>query len=412
MGNFRPEDQTSLAAQGILVRDPHGRVEGSFGISRPARRQPTKSAPAQFVTGATEQLADTAINLPDVIINDLLRPFMPPDLQNLDRSAAPNIDIMPTGREAFAGIDTLFNDKSFLENLGAREQDAADRPIATGFGHATGDALTLLGLRGATRGGFERAGQKLSRPRGRLHEVATAGPRSFKRGVAQGVDNSIQWLTNTFARSAEAGLEGAALAVLKGGDPIETAAMTASLQGAGSLGIALTDLVPKNIVGKNIGLPLRMAITAAATGSMLELAESFIPGIGDDQFNFEGAFDKMVIGLGVGAGLRAAGFSRVKDTGFTKLTEDAFTVIPRGKWISLVEDLMTEQQRGNLLPRQVNDMMARAPDKFPPKTLKQLQDAQIRGNFVQVVTELSEELEPLANVPDPRLSGVPLKEER
>lgn len=412
MGRLIPD--RVVAGFGALQRDDSGDVVNSsfVPILKSITKQPEGTATSAILSGIGEQTLDNVLGLPENFINQAIGILSPPG-KNFERQRG-NVQL-PSGRDIFAGIDTVFNDKSFLENLGRRNQQAADRPIAQGTGEGLADAGLIFGIR---RGAKRAVDQLADRVTGKVSSglARTAQKQgTFKAAGAEILQTPfLSKVARGIGRSVEAGAEGAALAIVQDGDPIETAGMAAGAQAlsSGVLNFSKWVKLPGGIAG-----PLgSLGATAMVNASLLEALEA-IPGFGDDNsFDIDEGFEKAIYGMAIATTLAAMGFARVNPntrimSRFPEVFNDALTAIPRGVMISQMEDMVTEVRNGNDLPKQTMRMLAAEPDRIPAPIRRQLDAGLKKGSFVRVVTELSDDLAPLVNVPDPRLAGVPLKEE-
>lgn len=228
-----------------------------------------------------------------------------------------------------------------LERLNKEDEALrAEHPFASGVGDVGGDVLSLLLGRAGVSKSIRNFEQKLA---GKTDELAFGGAvpkvRDLTPGARQFAENAIQSpamrsLARGTGRSVEAGFEAAALAVVKDGDPFETAGLVMGGQAAGSAVLA---------VGKGAIKHPGVALSALAFASIIQVGKSVLPG-GENSFmeSVQTGFDKVAFGLGLGLISAASGAGRIRGKGnlptnFPR-TADALAGIPRAAVISLVEE--------------------------------------------------------------------------
>lgn len=269
-----------------------------------------------------------------------------------DLEAIPNVTIpRPSGSQIVAGAETaaqlpgaILDDQPLNIAQRFQEQQAQDleaaqaHPVATALGGVAADAATIAGGRIPARGFFRSAFPKVRPPR------VTRTPRP---GFKAALDASATKLANTLGKGAlkagEAGLEGATLALLDKGDPLQTAAFAAGAQAAGSLILAGTERFRKR--------PLSSTFWALLLGH--QLFKAIGPGERNLFESSDQAINEIIAGYGLGVLARVAGMKRIPRTGFAanfpEAVTDSITAIPRGMLTSLWEDLAKDENK-NLQP--------------------------------------------------------------
>lgn len=276
---------------------------------------------------------------------------------------------LPDAGDVRAGVRTVTQGQPFGEARQAVSAEEArmreEAPIASGVGGALGDAATLLtGRAPLVRGAQRRATARAAEP---VQQLPAGLRRTFNRALNS---KSMKGLANRAGRSVEAGLEGAALAVLQDGDAAETAAFAAGGQAAGSLALAGIPSTGKGALG----------LMGAALGvtAIIQLTKSATPG-GNDFIlpSIEAGFDKVkwALAMGAMAGLAGAGRIRGKTAEDLPLLMDGLTAVPRGAVISLIEDWRAEQAEGQNRIEPVINKLASDPEYFQPAHRRRLERA-------------------------------------
>lgn len=396
-----------LAGSGTLQRGPSGQVTGSTFDSAMPEIPQTDGAGTTFVGGIGESLADSGMGLMKLAARDLGRGLLGPGAAQPIEGMLGNL---PTGRDVLSGIDALpgmlaGNPGSFDEARQNRQASAEANPNASAFGNVAGDALSIL----AGRAPFVRA-NAAPKAAAAVKEVAP-GFKKFAQQVWE--SPAVQKLASGAGRAGEAGLEGAALAALKDGDPLETAAYAAGGQAAGSLALQLADFsgakdILKGDVFKGVG---KLTMAAVLTGSAMQYLDAAVPGNKDWLIeNIETGYDKVLLMMLAGAGAGLAGAGRIKGENFPVLA-DAVTALPRGAIISLWEDLA-----GNDDAKKAMSLLASRPDAHSKAQIQALEKGIFdKGeSFSREVERLREEDEKyreMFDAPHPKLIGVPKMEE-
>lgn len=344
---------------------------------------------------------------------------------------------LPTGRETLAGVESGiggllgtgergFGDfgPRFEEAVARREQTAQQRPIATGIGGVGADVATLASGRAPLvrgPGGF------FDKPVASAVDdlsafLTTSKPTGVKAFAKPFVDSDFfKAATRGLGRAAETGVEGATLALLQQGDPLDTAALAAGAQVGASIGLSIAResvdfpfeavglKAPKGVKGKLGGL----IATAALTGGMVQLFKSLTPGGRDrilesDETGYQKVAATLLLGM-VGGLLgkrpKAGGFLAA----FPKFADTAAT-IPRAAMLSVLEDLVADQS--GIGDKALSAIMQN-PGAFTEKQTDILMKGIRNGNFLDAVNKLAEQDEDFVRIidaPHPKLSDVPVRE--
>jgi len=304
--------------------------------------------------------------------------------------------LTPTPRavlNAVSGMDGQVKERNLIE---------ADNPASSYFGGILGDtANAMLGRKPFLTNSTDIVAPKLEPVLGKV----------LREDWAQG-------LAKLAGRSAEAGIEGAAMSILQGGDPVETAILSSASQVAGKVGMKIGGEVTgiaDMLQGDFKGGALKLGIYAFAIGSLMQTLKTIAP-VGDDSLieSLETGFDKIPFALLVGALGSMTGAGRVDGnlpvvkgklpTAFA----DVLTTLPRQATIDLLRKT-TEDETG-MLDKAIIRMMS-APDSFEKRHIDALNKGFSEGNFAEVVQDLAREDEKflsILNAPQ-GLEKVPVK---
>lgn len=257
------------------------------------------------------------------------------------------------------------------------EAVAEEHPFAFPAGKAVGEIAALRAPVARTRSLAEMSSIELGAKYKALAQAANeAGtlkgfryaetvPDAFRSAVAQ--SKGFSALMNRAGRAAETGIEGAAISILEGGDPLEMAAYAAGGQAAGSLLLGgLTGLFsggPLKVGGK-------LALSAVSIGALLQTLKSITPGGSDYSLvSIEQGFNKVGLGIttGVLAGLAGTGRFPVKALAGAS---DYMSALPRAAALSVLHDALNDTRSERVIQRLSID-----PDYFGPVAARRLERA-------------------------------------
>lgn len=390
---------------------------------------PTRTS--TFVREGTASLVDNLMGVPDIAANaltrtanDLLRPvrragelagavrtgdfsqFSPdPRLQTedprrnyLDTFQTPPFGqdfIMPTSEQVFAGAQMAGERAgqlmtgsdtpvaSFPEALANQRQiteaGRQTNPLTAMAGDVAGDVATLTSLRQpfAANRALSQVAHRRNVEAARV--LAERGARDIAREPtvfravknAFGKGTNLSTLMNRAGRAAEAGLEGATVALLNDGDPIEIGAYSAAGQLAGS---ALTGGVTGILKGGVTAAGTRIMGSALAIGALIQTAKTAIPGGNDFILNsIESGFPKVMLGIALGSLSGLAGAGRVSGgfpvTAIPRVA-DAITTIPRAAVISVLNEALKNPSHERVI-----NLLAQDPNYFGESAGRQIQRA-------------------------------------
>ena len=352
----------------------------------------------------TERLTDNVLGIPQILgsaaqeagnlLQDTPVPALGPvigePLSVLGRALNENV---PSGREVMAtaqGVLTAGGDISSA--LAARDDLAERNPFVSGVGQFLGDAATIQSGRGpreAAGGLFDEVIDNFITSRAKSVRSTTGGTgaREIKE-VLQG--DTFRDIARGIGRSVETGLEGTALAMLQGEDPIETGMLAAMLQAGGSAGLTFAGTsfeAPTHIIdairkdGKKTG---RFTKLAVGVGFQTWLLDQVFSLLGDGPITAEAeAFDKARIAAVVGLATVAA--KRSKSDGllsnFPNLADSLLTV-PRTALIGAAQAMAEDQPTRNI----VRDI-SQNPERYTEEELNKIQQGIRDGNIKQVVAD-------------------------
>lgn len=313
--------------------------------------EPEISSGAAFGRAAIDRFVNNLLAIPSAVADatqvnpiatagSLLRGEVPepvvgsvPRITTQDVGAALNVVKEAPGMVAQGEFNV---GERFQQGKQRAEQAAAQRaeqaPVATALGGVAGDVATIA----TGRAPFVRAAAA-------KRQAAQAAPEIVKNldpGTRQLVERTLnselfKRLARGLKRATETGLEGATLATLSDGDPVETAAFAAGGQMLGSFGLTL---LPKT--GKGLAL---FGGTVVGMTAMTRLLQEIIPGgsTGDLFKAGDIVFDKIKYGLILGAAGALAGAGRVNRGALADnlpVIADLITTIPRGAVVSFWND--------------------------------------------------------------------------
>jgi hypothetical protein len=408
-----------VSARGTLVRDDQGQVVGN--VEQPLPSPPPKpvSGGTAFQRGLLERVSGNVAALPSMLMagSGLTSPNPAQGMLGVDvPSILPQLEVpKPSGREALAGVlggvkgvGNLLQGEAprFGEQVQASvaesERTQADSPLAFGSGGALGDALTILAGRAPL------VHQAAAAPK--VAQQAASATPGVKNAIRVALESKpVQKLARAAGRSLQTGVEGATLAMLQDGDPVEMGAYSSAGQLAGSASLGL-------ITGlKGMGLTragLTVGAAAFAAGSLMQLGKSVTPG-GKNFIleSLESGYSKVALALALGAvsGLAGAGRISGKFANTLPVTMDAITTIPRGMVLSVLRDALSDPD----VEKTVN-IINTQPDAFAPRHMKAINKGLESGKSLsEIVKDLSRDkrFSDVLSAPDPRLAGVPVRED-
>lgn len=240
-------------------------------------------------------------------------------------------------------------------------------------GDVAGDVATLVTGRLPLAKGLAKAEAKLAGKTpdlffGKVPTVSTPGARRF----ADDFINSpkTRALARGAGRSIEAGFEAAALDLLKGDDPFETAGYVAGGQLVGSASLAITKGV---FSGGAVKIGIKLALSAGAAAALIQTFKSGTPG-GDDSIiqSIESGFDKVSFGMAMGATSIILGSGRLRGTRRGQdfpIISDAISTIPRAAVISLVEKFFDAGPKERQQLESALEKISKNPEAFGNLTL-------------------------------------------
>jgi hypothetical protein len=374
---------------GIVPRTPAGSTPMQAGVRAGLERF------TQAATSIPEVLTQGLLNIPNTAYNDIAgigrmltgKPEVAPQQGPL---IAPE---MLDASDVFAGAQRLGEGAAALTtgNFSQFQPDAKNQqqiisesmarenPMATTVGRAVGDVATLATLRSpvararsmAEISAAERAAQVRAAHQAAIEAGKIKGFRfadSLPDALREATANSTGFgsLMNRTGRAAETGLEGAALAILQDGDPMEMAAYSAGGQAAGSL---LLGGLSGMFSGK-MGIAGNLAVASIGVGTLVQLAKSAAPG-GQDRIleSVESGFNKVMLGLATGALAGVAGAGRFPVKSLPVLS-DALTSLPRAATLSVLHDALNDTRAEKV----INQFQSN-PDYFGPSAARRLERA-------------------------------------
>lgn len=381
---------------------------------------------------ALSNITEDTLNVPARVLNGLSRfMFTPVGSPTPDRPAiGPNFEppqvplmTLPSGQELAAAIESpmqaVMAGQSLVDayqaRLGDRRQIAQDRPLATVGGEVLTDVAALTMARrpmraGQAGGAFDqyiaRGMQGLSRMVN--PQNLSQGARAFASDIAS--SGAAGALARGLGRVGEAGIEGAALGVLQGGDPAELAAAGAGLQAVGSIANQARDLTvgaPGKLSLRNVAATIGLGTVALG---LLYSATPFDEETSLDPLEWLSTnFDKVVTGAGLGIAFGLAGRRGSTNPGtmggyFPDLA-DALSAVPRTALLELVR----ESQNDEAIRKAMQN--ASALGESDAKKFVSIVNSDEPANGLRNWMEGNPRVRRLLGAPDVRLAGVPVTEE-
>lgn len=297
-----------------------------------------------------------------------------PPFEQLDPSGRPIADPVAPLSER---LGPAFDEE--LERVNQEQARLAEKfSFKVGAGKVGGDVLSIVAGRLPFAKGINTAeaafvAKKFS------DSLTKPGTRKLVENILD--SKAVRSLKQGAGRAVETGAEASVLALVKEGDPLETAAFAAGGQIVGS-GI-LTGI-------KGVG---RHPILASAFGmaALIQMAKETTPG-GSDNFiaSLESGFEKVWWGLMLGAVSAVAGAGRLRGGDLAKNLPkftDALATIPRATSISLLQDYLNatpeEQQTIDATLKQIQQ----DPEFFGPEITDRLLKALQAGNLTSALRE-------------------------
>ncbi|MEM7002404.1 MAG: hypothetical protein AAF529_16565 [Pseudomonadota bacterium] len=322
-------------------------------------------------------------------------------------SSEPSSQIETTGLDILAGGDALLSmvangstdfDSAFQREKAAREELMARNPMAAALGGFGGDAATIASGRAPMvngPGGLFDDAISATLTKGSTNLAATAATKGFKRQVSELLDNDIvRDMSRGIGRAAETGIEGAVLAAMQEGDPVETAAISAGMQLASSAGLttagAFLDHIPGQVLNEKAGPISKASMGMLGYAAVLTALQSAI-GQAEPGQALEDSFDKITGGLALG--LLAIPGKRSKEDGVLKnfpVLADSILTVPRTAMLELAQEIADKPspQAESLI-----NLMQSNPDALTEVQQMQIQEAIENGTFTDLAKKLAKDRE-------------------
>lgn len=253
------------------------------------------------------------------------------------------------------------------------QQLREEHPIASTVGDLTGDAATLFTGRMPGVNAMGRAEKVIA---GLKNPIADPGFRRVAMEVM--TSDAMKGVYRGLGRAAETSLEGAGLAILKEGDPIDTALYGAAGQVGGSIGLGMGKAVWKH--------PLWATVLGSA--AVYQVAKDMTPG-GRDRIleSLESGSSHAAHALMIGAVSGMVGAGRIRSADLPRVA-DAMTAIPRGAMLSLLSDMSKEEEAGGADVRNTVAHLVNNPDGFNKTQIGQLERAMTEGTLGDTIGKM------------------------
>lgn len=248
--------------------------------------------------------------------------------------------------------------------------DAVNHPLATALGEGVGTAATLLSGRAPLAVGSRNARMVNGMADETLSGLSKAAP-GFRRLANQIWDSApVQKLNRGLNRAVGTGYEGAVVAMLEGGDPIEMGAYSAGAQMAGSMSLTLFPKTKKGLVG--------FASMIAGLTAFHRQSQEFSTASESIFDAVDFAFDKTALFITLGAVSAFTGMGRVPNGAIKEnlpVVAEAITQLPRGAVLSFIHDMSQEEKDGTNTTSTVMEKLMRDPDYFGPQARNRIERA-------------------------------------
>jgi len=339
----------------------------------------------------------------------------PPQIPNVTLPRSSRDDLFAAAQMAGEGAAALATGdfSQFSQNPVQQQQQISQagreqNPISVEAGNLFGPALMVSAARSpaaATNAIREIARQTLAARNGfGFMRGAAAGPSSGGAvSLARTVDNAFstsktaQWVATRFPRLVGAGLEGATIAMIDNGDPLEVAAWAAGTQAAGS--VSLTALSGLSGGGNIASKGLRIAGGAAGMAMFLEIAKSLTPG--GEERDFARMFESMgtttakvagFFAVGAFAGIAGLGRTPSRSTSMMNMAasfSDAITALPRNAVFSVINNAVKDDRIEPVLNKLASD-----PGYFGPEAARKIERAFTSGaaSLTTILDDLSQNI--------------------
>ncbi len=384
-------------------------------------KKPEGGRAAAFAQGLSERFIGNVLGIPQAGVDIATQNIAPV----LFGGPPSKVDLgMPSGADAAAAIDSLAGgtvDESRQRRAATQEAN----PGFTAAGDFGGDVATLLTgrlPRTGPGGMLDESVEKLVASFAKRMGTRPTGVRSATKDILE--NETFKKMLRGLGRSTETGIEGAALELMQGGDPLETAAFAAGGQLISSSALTLANSSvswPIKALSRVVGRKLNPGkITEVLTGitanavlatTFLNVAQNVIPGGSDSPLDAEeSAYDKIVAGLVIGLALGLPG-KRPKAGGLLERFPNlADTILTAGRTgIIKLAQAMAEDP---VVERAVVAMGSQ-PEAFSRKQLERFNNAVEEGDdLAALISDFLEEPKFRAAIeaPLPDLVNVPRKE--
>ena len=296
------------------------------------------------------------LKMPDVKATDLFG-FVDQTKQNAAAFASGNLQ------------DMFTTPTKLKDSITKQERQSAERreqhPVATQAGELFGDAATIALGRIPVKAVAEKA---IPIIKSKLVKIIPQSIKDFtvNPGIGRLINRAfsspkVTTLRNAAGRATEAGVEGAALAILNDQDASELAGYAAGTQLAGTAALGANSFLFK---GGLVSAGMKLTMLAATMGGLLQIAKEAAPG-GKNFIleSMETGYAKVAFGLATAALAGIAGLGRLKGEFAEDLPKfaDALTAVSRNIVFGYIREVLEEDEKGNPEPALVVEKMQSDP---------------------------------------------------
>lgn len=253
--------------------------------------------------------------------------------------------------------------RAYGESRAAEQERAEENPIANAAGRTAGDVASMLLLRPGARAA-DALKLERTNPRATIQRLAPP-PGADRIELKDRLDYAAKVLGRGLGRSAEAGFDGAVLAAVGDGDPVQTAAYTAGIQAGSSMAIGAKNSIMRNPIKSIVGITVGH-----------EIWKTVAPGPQDIFGSKDAAFQEVVGAYAVGTLAGLMGGSR-GGVGAGKLRELTSVLNDSARYSaqSVVTQLNEARRRGDPKYEAVIGKLSTEPDYFGRETRIRLERA-------------------------------------
>lgn len=374
-------------------------LAGAAGLAQTIAQTPFNNSDQGFL----ERLSSNYESQQHQFPANALRAIPRPTVSGISAAAQSLPALMPGG-ESFG--DAYSRNRQEIQQ--ERDQQAEQSPMASYLGEMTGDVLTIASGRQpfakdlvnrsssiprvtnrATRDALETIAKEHPELVPQVAELVGSG-RLAAPGVQRlwhrMVDGPLRSSLRGLGKAAETSMESAVLSAIKENDPVTNAGLAGGAQLATSM------------IGSVLGMPKSMgdlALKAGGLFALFRLGQEFIPTENDSYQAIDTTFNKLAMAMTIGIGSQVVGGRfRGSETLGRKFAEDMprfsdfINTIPRASFMSLLNQVQSEQESGTGVTLQTLETLSTNPQRFPEALRNRLNRSLENNNFAEEMRRL------------------------